>query len=287
MNYTVLITGCSTGIGRALAEEFHRLGHIVYASARRPETLQPLAAQGIRTVALDVNDDTSIEALKTLLASENVTLDVLVNNAGYGAMGPLVEMPMSELRLQFDTNFFSLVALTQALLPSLLASSEARIINISSVSGIAPTPFAGAYCASKAAVNAMSDALRMELSPFNIKVITVQPGGIRSEFGNTASKSAGHFHSESSLYASTSNAILSRATASQVKAMSADVFARRLVAEVLVKNPAPIIRLGHLSTLMPLLKRWLPTAVFDRILSRRFGLSRKERLVNHSPHEAH
>lgn len=274
MKKTVLITGCSSGIGRALAGEFHRCGHRVYATARRIETLQPLAARGMKTAQLDVNDAGSIQALQGLLRDEKVKLDILVNNAGYGVMGPLAELPLSELRRQFETNVFSNIALIQALLPNLINAGGARIVNISSVSGVMPTPFAGAYCASKAAVNALSDTLRIELAPFGIRVITVQPGGIQSQFGENASKSVEGFGGGSSLYKPMQDAIAARAAASQENAMPAEEFARRLTAAVLAKEPAPLIRLGHRSTLMPLLKRWLPVRTLDRILSRKFGLIR-------------
>jgi short-subunit dehydrogenase len=273
MKYTVLITGCSTGIGRALALEFHKRGHTVYASGRRVEALQELAAKGINVLALDVTDAKSIEALKSDLSAKGVKLNILINNAGYGAMGPMAEFPLSELRRQFETNFFSVVALVQALLPNMASAGQARIVNISSISGETPTPFSGAYCASKAAVNAMSDALRMELTPFNIKVITVQPGGIRTEFGSTAQKLVSYSSAEGSRYETMRNAILARAAVSQRKAMSAETFASKLVPAILADDPRPVIRLGPNSTLLPFLKRWVPVRMLDRMLRQKFGVT--------------
>lgn len=271
---TVLITGCSSGIGYALAEEFHGRGHRVYATARRVESLDVLKAKGIHVAALDVNDASSIASLMRQLAGDNVAIDVLVNNAGYGAMGPLAEFPEEELRRQFETNVFSVLAMTQALVPGMASRRSGRIVNIGSVSGVLVTPFSGAYCATKAAVHALSDALRMELAPFGIQVITVQPGGIQSQFGATASQGVAKRSDKLSLYAPVADAIAARANASQQDATPAADFAREMVDGVLKASPAPVLRIGHGSRMMPLLKRWIPLRRLDRILSRRFRLDR-------------
>jgi short-subunit dehydrogenase len=271
---TVLITGCSTGIGYALAEEFHARGHRVYATARRLESLDALKARGIRVARLDVNDASSINALLQQLAADGATIDILVNNAGYGAMGPLAEFPQEELRRQFETNVFSVLAMTQALVPGMVSRRSGRIVNIGSVSGVLVTPFSGAYCATKAAVHALSDALRMELAPFGIQVITVQPGGIQSQFGATASQGVAARSDTLSLYAPVADAIAARANASQQDATPAADFAREMVEAVLKAHPAAVLRIGHGSRMMPMLKRWLPLRQLDRILSRRFRLDR-------------
>lgn len=166
----VLITGCSSGIGRALADAFKSAGFNVWASARRPEDVTALAAAGFNAVELDVNDSAALQRLAEQLGE----LDVLVNNAGYGAMGPLLDGGTEAMQRQFETNVFALVGVTQALFPA-LRRSKGLVVNIGSVSGVLVTPFAGAYCASKAAVHALSDALRMELAPFGIRVMEVQP----------------------------------------------------------------------------------------------------------------
>ncbi len=271
---TVLITGCSTGIGYALAEEFHARGHVVYATARRIEALDRLKAKGIRVATLDVNDADSIAGLMQRLEADGACLDLLVNNAGYGAMGPLAEFPGEELRQQFETNVFSVMALTQAVVPGMVRRRSGRIVNIGSVSGVLVTPFSGAYCATKAAVHALSDAMRMELAPFGIQVITIQPGGIQSQFGATASQGVASRRDTLSLYAPVADAIAARANASQQDATPATDFARQMVDAVLKRNPAPVTRIGHGSRLMPWLKRWIPLRQLDRILSRRFRLDR-------------
>ena len=270
----VLITGCSSGIGRALAQVFHARGCLVYATARRPQTLQALAAEGMRTAALDVVDAGSIAALVQRLRDEGVDIDILVNNAGFGLMGPLAELSPEQLRAQFDTNVIGLMAVTRALLPRMIARRSGCIVNIGSVSGILVTPFAGAYCASKAAVHALSDALRMEVTPFGIDVVTVQPGAIRSEFGATASRGVEDAGHAGSAYAPVADAIAARANASQQHSTAAEDFARRLADAVLSARPPALLRIGNGSHLLPILGRWMPRAWRDRLLSRRFHLHR-------------
>lgn len=270
----VLITGCSSGIGRALAEEIHRRDRVVYATARRAETLAGLEERGVRTAALDVTDAASIERLMARLDDDGARVEVLVNNAGYGAMGPLPELPLDELRLQFETNVFAPIALVQAVLPGMLAARSGRIVNVGSVSGILATPFAGAYCASKAAVHVLSDALRMELAPFGIHVIVVQPGAIESQFGATAHAGVSERRERLSLYAPVADAIEARSRASQDGATPTEAFAREMADAVLAEKPRPVVRIGRRGTQIPMMKRWLPTRVLDRALSRRFALDR-------------
>ena len=269
---TILISGCSSGIGRALALEFQRRGHRVIATARRPETLAELAAQGVRTAALDVDDRRSIAALAQQLADEPLQLDLLINNAGFGLMGPLLDISIDDTRRQFETNVIGLLAVTQALFPR-LRRPGAAVVNIGSVSGVLTTPFSGAYCASKAAVHALSDALRLELRPFGIDVVTVQPGAIRSDFGATASRSAAVRETAGSRYAAIADAIAARANASQQQSTSAEAFARELADGVLRPRRPGLLRIGHGSTALPLLAR-LPLRLRDRLLSRRFKLDR-------------
>ncbi|SFF25162.1 Short-chain dehydrogenase [Fontimonas thermophila] len=270
----VLITGCSSGIGRALAQAFHARNWQVYATARNREALQPLAAQGMHIAALDVTDGASIASLVRLLEQQGVAVDMLINNAGYGQMGPLAELDEEALRAQFETNVIGLMAVTRALLPGMIARRRGCIVNIGSVSGILVTPFAGAYCASKAAVHALSAALRMELAPFGIRVVTVQPGAIRSEFGANATRVLPESISKASIYAPVADAIAARANASQQHATPAEVFAQQLVAALLRDPPPAVLRIGRGSHLLPALARWLPRTLRDRLLARRFHLPR-------------
>ena len=271
----VLITGCSSGIGRALCEENLSKDFLVYASARNIRSLEDLPENDqLIKIALDVNNASSIHNAIAHIKQDHSHLDVLINNAGYAAMGPLVDMPVDDLRAQFETNVFAPMELTKICLPLLMAnndSANAQVVNIGSVSGITPTPFSGAYCATKAALHALSDAQRMELKPFGIDVITVQPGAIESKFGDNSLANVLQRITPESLYAPLKEAIKARATASQDNPTPASEFAKTLIAQLL-NNPKAVIRIGNGSFGLPLLKRWLPEPILDKILSKKFNL---------------
>lgn len=182
----VLITGCSTGIGRATALRLAKAGHTVYATARKVDTLGDLAAAGCKTMALDVCDEASIRAAVAAVEAEQGVVGVLVNNAGYGSEGPIEEVPMEEVRRQFETNVFGLTLLTKLVLPGMRKQGWGKIVNLSSMGGRMTLPGGGFYHATKYAVEAISDALRFEVQGFGIDVIVVEPGPIKTEFGGTA-----------------------------------------------------------------------------------------------------
>jgi short-subunit dehydrogenase len=271
-NEVVLVTGCGSGIGKALALAFYRRGHLVCATARRLKTMEDLAREGIQTLALDVTNPLDIHRVLGQLSSIGCTVGTLVNNAGYGAMGPLLDLPAQEWQKQFDVNVFAPMTLARAVLPSMIERRSGTIVNISSISGVMPTPFAGAYCASKAALNALSDSLRMELRPLGIDVVTVQPGGIQSSFGDRAANDVNL--RPGSPYQAIREGVLSRANESQSGATPADVFANELVRQLECSSLPAVIRLGQKSTLLPFLKWALPTSWLDRILRSRFQLDR-------------
>ncbi|WP_395505397.1 SDR family oxidoreductase [Ectopseudomonas hydrolytica] len=270
---SVLITGCSSGIGRALADAFKAGGYAVWATARKDNDLAALQHAGFNAVQLDVNDADALQQLATRLNEETGGLDVLINNAGYGAMGPLLDGGVEAMRKQFETNVFSIVGVTRAFFP-LLRRSRGLVINIGSVSGVLVTPFAGAYCASKAAVHALTDALRLELAPFSIEVMEVQPGAIASSFGNHASQQAEALLREDSPWWPLRDGIRARAAASQDNPTPASAFASQLLAAVQRDKRPRLLRLGNGSRALPLLATLLPKALLERILSKRFGLVR-------------
>jgi NAD(P)-dependent dehydrogenase (short-subunit alcohol dehydrogenase family) len=182
----VLITGCSSGIGEAATRRLNRAGHVVYASARRPETLAGLAAEGCRTLPLDVTDEDSMVAAVRQVEQEQGGLDVLVNNAGYGLYGPIEQLAPAELRRQFETNVFGPVRLCQLVLPGMRARRSGRIVNVSSMGGRTTLPGGGAYHGSKYAVEAMSDVLRIEVRRFGIDVVLIEPGVVRTPWSEQA-----------------------------------------------------------------------------------------------------
>jgi len=274
---TVLITGCSSGIGEALALEFHKRGHRVIATARRIDSLQALSVRGLRTLALDVDDAQSIAAGLSTLQSEIDHLDILVNNAGYGQFGAVMDVEPDALRRQFETNVIAPVALSRALLGLIRNSEAGCIANMGSVSGILTTPFAGVYCASKAALHALSDAMRMELAPLGVRVVTIEPGGIASKFGATGQAQVRL--PTDSLYSPIARYVLGRAKASQRGATPVDEFAKAVVDHLLNPASGAVLRIGAQSTRLPMLKRWLPTRLLDRKLQKLFGLDQLQGLA--------
>ena len=276
MSKCILITGCSSGIGAAMAREFHRRGHVVYATARKLEALAPLAAEGLRTLALDVTDDATIAAALAVVQSEQGRIDLLVNNAGFSQVGAVIDLTREDLRKQYETNVIAPVAVTRAALPLLRAavakSGAAVLANVGSIVGLFTTPFAGAYCSSKAAFHSLSDAMRMELAPFGIRVVTIQPGGVRSSFGDNGE--AALRLPEASLYQPVAKNVHARAQAGQRGATPVDEFVGPVVDALLGNTPPSIIRGGKNSTRLPLMKQLLSTKTFDGKLSHMFGLDK-------------
>ncbi len=195
----VLVTGATAGIGRFLSLDLAKRGHRVFATGRRADALESLREEAeklglsIVPVVLDVTNEATIEAAaKSVHETCGGALDVLINNAGYGQAGPLAEMSDETLRKQFDTNVFGVMSVTRAFLPLMMAKGAGTVINVSSTGGLLTAPMMGAYHASKYALEAMSDALRMELAPFGVRVVVIEPGPIKSEFtGRTLAGIAG------------------------------------------------------------------------------------------------
>lgn len=183
---TALVTGASSGIGEAICRALLDMGYTVYAGARRVERMQTLAERGAHAVALDVTDDASMVAAVDAMLEREKRIDVLVNNAGYGSYGALEDVPLAEGRRQFDVNVFGLARMTQLVIPTMRAQHSGTIFNVSSIGGKMHEPLGSWYHATKFAVEGMSDCLRMELEPFGIDVVVIEPGGIRTEWGAIA-----------------------------------------------------------------------------------------------------
>jgi len=184
-----LITGASSGIGEATAQRLLADGYVVYAAARRLERMQALGAMGARLLPLDLTDDASIVAAVDAIQRSEGRLDVLVNNAGYGSYGALEDVPLDEGRRQFEVNVFGLARLIQLSTPMMRAQGSGCIVNITSIGGKMHEPMGTWYHATKFAVEGLSDCLRMELAPFGINVVIVEPGAIRTEWTGIAKES--------------------------------------------------------------------------------------------------
>ncbi|HEY2767818.1 MAG TPA: oxidoreductase [Solirubrobacteraceae bacterium] len=195
---TVLITGCSTGIGRATALRLAGHGWTVYATARRPESIADLERSGCKTLALDVTDEESMHAAVEAVEQAEGAVGVLVNNAGYSQGGPIEQVPMDAVRRQFETNVFGAIRLTQLVLPAMRAQRWGKIVNVSSMGGRLTFPGGGLYHASKYALEAISDALRFEVRGFGVDTIVIEPGLIVTDFAQAAVASTASLGEEQS-----------------------------------------------------------------------------------------
>lgn len=270
----VLVTGCSSGIGRATAERLARRGHRVYATARRPETIDDLRALGCETLALDVTDSESMaQAVKTVEEAEGA-VGVLVNNAGYSQGGAVESLPLDAIRRQFETNVFGLVELTQRCLPGMRAQGWGRVVNVSSMGGRFTLPGGGAYHASKHAVEAFSDALRWEVAGFGVKVSIVEPGIVLTDFASAHAAAVGDVPDDGA-YA-TFNAAVRRRVESAYEGVlarlgtSADGVARVVERAATARHPKPRYRVGVDARTVIVLRRLMPDRAFDLFVATQY-----------------
>ncbi len=264
-----LVTGCSSGIGRATALALHDAGYAVYATARRAETLQELADRGISTLALDVTDESSMQAAVDRVVAEHGAVGVLVNNAGYSLTCTVEEASMDEVRKQFETNVFGLARLCQLVLPSMRAQGWGRIINIGSMGGRITLPGGGYYHASKHAVEAISDALRLETAPFGVTVSVIQPGPVQSAFADTAVATI-DLGAAPGPYAAFNHELAQRyATAYSGKSAERNVTPEAVASAVLRAagdHPRPRYAVGVVAKSLITGRRLLPDVVWDRVV---------------------
>ena len=276
----ILLTGASAGIGHATALALAASGHRVIAAARRTAALEALAAQSpaIVPLRLDLADPASIAA--ALREVDRITegrgVDVLVNNAGYATAGALAELSDADLRAQFETNVFGLMTLTRGVLPAMLERRAGRIINVSSVSGRIPAPVLGAYHASKYALEALSDALRMEVASFGVQVVIVEPGTIRTEFASRTLGEATRARRAESRYA----AIYARAAELEARfermAATPAPVVRAIVRAIESRRPAARYVAPRRFLALIALVKLLPTCWVDAAMRRAFGLTRAQ-----------
>jgi NAD(P)-dependent dehydrogenase (short-subunit alcohol dehydrogenase family) len=231
----VLITGCSTGIGRATAEHLAGKGLTVYATARRVDAIADLEGKGCRTLALDVTSEESMRAAVDAVVEREGAVGALVNNAGYSQSGAVESVAMDEVRRQFETNVFGLVRMCQLVLPGMRGQGRGRIVNVSSMGGNFTFPGGGFYHATKYAVEAISDALRFEVRDFGVGVAIIQPGIIKTSFADTA---VGHLApAEGDGPYAAFNAAVGTATV--------DVYERRVAAATMGAGPEAVAKAIH------------------------------------------
>ncbi len=272
---TALVTGASSGIGEETARRLQGLGYTVYGAARRTDRLEKLAAEGVRPLAMDVTDDASMTAGIARIIEETGRIDVLVNNAGYGSYGAIEDVPIDEARRQFEVNLFGLGRLVQLVTPHMRGQKSGTIINISSMGGRLTTPLGGWYHATKYAVEALSDALRMELKPFGIDVVLVEPGGIRTEWAGIA---ADHLEetAEGSAYSDQIRAVAGsmRNESVQRRQSPPSVIANTVERIVTARKPRTRYAVGFMAKPLITARRVLPDRAFDRVISAALGVPR-------------
>ncbi len=275
MSKTALVTGASSGIGEETARTLHKLGYTVYAAARRTDRLEQLTPTGIHALTMDVTDDESMSSGIEKIIAETGRIDVLVNNAGYGSFGAIEDVPIDEARRQFEVNVFGLARLTQLVLPHMRAQRSGTIINISSIGGRFTTLLGGWYHASKHAVEALSDALRMETATFGIDVVVIEPGLIRTEWSGIA---ANHLEetAEGSAYASQIKAVANsmRSESTNKRQSPPSVIADTVEKIVTARKPRTRYVVGFAAKPLVTLRRILPDRAFDRLISAGQGARR-------------
>jgi short-subunit dehydrogenase len=271
----VLVTGCSTGIGRAIVEELLRQGHTVWATARRPDTLADLADRGAHVTALDVTDEASMAAAVAEVEAVHGAVGTLVNNAGFGEYGAVEEVDLDKVRAMFETNVFGLARMCQLVLPGMRRAGRGRIVNIGSMGGRFTFPLGGYYHATKYAVEALTDALRMEVKPFGIEVALVEPGVTRSSFVDKTTESDGMGGAPDSPYAAMRASVVksnSEAYSNRLMSASAESVAQVVASAVGADRPRTRYLLTPAAKVMAATHAVAGDRVWDRLMAQQFNL---------------
>ena len=263
-----LVTGGSSGIGEQTARRLRKAGFEVYAVARRVDRMAHLEAEGVHVFGMDVTDDASMVSGVERVVDEQGRIDVLVNNAGYGSYGAVEDVPIDEARRQFEVNVYGLARLTQLVTPHMRRQGSGRIINISSIGGKFYEPLGAWYHATKFAVEGFSDSLRIELAPFGIDVVIIEPGPIRTEWNEISRESltetsAGGAYEEQ---AAQVRRVLERADSSRLMSSKPDRVAKKIVKATLSNTPRTRYPVGKGAGTIVRARRLLPDAVFDYIV---------------------
>ena len=270
MSKVVLITGASSGMGREAALLLARKGHTVYAGARRLDRMQDLTDDGIRPVEMDVTKSEDNERVVQQIVAEAGRIDILINNAGFGMYGPVEGIPLEDARYQFDVNIFGLADLTQRVLPHMREQRSGRIVNVSSMGGRIFLPFGAWYHATKHALEGWSDCLRIETAPFNIQVVLIQPGLIRTEFNDVVGQHMGKYYTPDSPYKSQLDAFIAAMSSPRAQARGTEV---RVLAEVFVEaattaNPRRRYVKGDMARPLLFIRKWFGDGIYEWFIRR-------------------
>ncbi len=264
---TIIITGATGGIGLATAKLFNKKSWNVIATARNTEKLKVLERLGIQTYVVDITKSTNIDKFVNMLVDNNIKIDVLVNNAGYGQFGTVEETNIIKARQQFETNVFGLAAITQRIVPIMRKQKNGRIINISSIAGKTSMPGGGWYAASKHAVEALSDSLRWETNQFGIKVSIIEPGPIKTDFAANANKTV--VLEEKGPYGSLVKD-LTQSSTSSIKGGTVEECAAVVFKAATKKNPKNRYLVTKEAKLIRFILRFFPPKLVDYIVIKMF-----------------
>lgn len=267
---TVLITGASSGIGKETAKLFLQNGFTVYASARRVGKMRDLQELGVHVVEMDVTDENAMQRGIDEIFRHEQNIDILVNNAGYGSYGALEDVPMKEAKYQFEVNLFGLARLTQLVLPHMRRARSGRIINISSIGGSFGEPHGAWYHASKYALEGLSDSLRLELKQFNIAVILIKPGAIRTAWNAIARDKLLQVSGETA-YGELAHKHARMLQSADAQGSSPEGVARTILGAALSPAPKPRYATGKGAKTILALRKLLSDSMFDRLILKSIG----------------
>ena len=271
MKKVILITGASSGMGKESAKELIKQGHTVYTVARRIEQMQDLKQLGGHPIEMDVTIESDIQKVVDIIIQKEGKIDVLWNNAGYGLFGTVEDVPMEEAKKQFEVNVFGLAAITQKVVPYMRKAKSGTIINTSSMGGKLYTPMGAWYHASKHAVEGFSDCLRIELKEFNIDVVVLEPGIIKTEWSDIMLQNISKF-SLKGAYAGLTNKLIASTKKMYEKGQGSnpDVIARAIVKIVNANKPKTRYLVGFMAKPMVWMRLNLGDRMFDKILMSQF-----------------
>lgn len=267
MKKVILITGASSGMGKESAKELIKQGHIVYTAARRIEQMQDLKQLGGHPIEMDVTNEKDIQRVVDHIINKESKIDVLWNNAGYGLFGSVEDVPLEEAKRQFEVNVFGLAALTQKIVPYMRKANSGTIINTSSMGGKLYTPMGAWYHASKHAVEGFSDCLRIELKDFNVNVVVLEPGIIKTEWADIMIQNISRF-SLNSAYSALTNKLIQASKKMYEKGQGSkpDVIAKTILKIVNTKKPKTRYLVGFMAKPMVWMRLNLGDRMFDKIL---------------------
>jgi NAD(P)-dependent dehydrogenase (short-subunit alcohol dehydrogenase family) len=276
----VLITGCSTGIGRATAERLAKDGWNVYATARKTADIEDLKASGAKTLELDVTDEKSMKKAVEEVQGDGGSIGSLVNNAGYSQSGAIETIPMDSVRRQFETNVFGLMRMCQLVLPGMRKAGEGRIVNISSMGGKLVFPGGGVYHATKHAVEAISDALRFEVAGFGVDVVIIEPGLIVTEFGETAVGSMAEVESDGP-YAKFNNEVAAATAGAYTGPMAKfgggpETVAAKIEKALTARRPSPRYKVTPSARVVMGMRSGMTDRMWDRFVGTQFDHPKPE-----------